>query len=92
MAFTIKQSSLQEKVELLYQELNRNLSEYSVHPSQPSDFSPGNLREGLCGSAPSLLFYTNSTGGEISSLKVQTAACKWIMVPNILRSQGKDLA
>ena len=69
----------------------RNLSEDSLHPSQPSDFSPGNLREGLWGWAPSFLFYTKSTGGEMSCLKVKTPVRKWIMVPNVLRSQGKDL-
>ena len=69
----------------------RNLSEYSMHLSQPLDFSPENLREGLSGWASTSLLYSKCRGGEMSSLKVQPPVSKWRMVPDVLRSQGKDL-
>ena len=68
----------------------RNLSEDAEHASQPLDFSPGNLRDGLWGWTSALLFYTKSRGGEMYSLKVQPPISKWRIVPSVLRIQGKD--
>ena len=67
----------------------RNLSEESERTSEPLDFSPGNLRDGLWGWTSASLLYSKSRGGEMSSLKVQPSVRKWRIVPSILRSQGK---